>query len=75
MRVCLRVILNGRLLSCLRANLVDTVVDGVVGHSYLATRWRPDLPLGGATRVLKVLFLSCLWANLVDTWVGGWGGS
>ena len=42
-----------------------------VGHGYLATRWRPDLPPGGATRVLKVLFLSCLWANLVDTWVDG----
>ena len=40
-----------------------------VGHGYLATRWRPNRPPGGATRVQKVLFLSCLWADLADTLV------
>ena len=28
----------------------------VVGHSYLATRWRPDLPLGGATSKQRELW-------------------
>ena len=33
-------------LSCLWADLADTWVDGRVGHSYLATRWRPNQPPG-----------------------------
>ena len=42
-----------RLLSCLWANLAETLVDGRrgVGHSYLVTRWRPNRPPGGAARV------------------------
>ena len=44
-------------LSCLWADLADTLVDGR-GRSdgYLATRWRPNWPPGGATRPI---FLRC----------------
>ena len=98
MRACVRVILTGQLLSCLWADLNDTLVDGrdrswlpggaqichqvallegeeggegdpvdfsavcgpiwlilwwivEIGQGYLATRWRPDLPPGGAARI------------------------
>ena len=43
------------MLGCLWANLAETLVDGW-GRSWLrchvATRWCPDLPQGGAARVL-----------------------